>query len=810
MAHIELQLISKIIRTGGIYTVLDWGITESDFVTTEGRGMFSYLMGIFNDPQNAKAIPGPNFIRELLPDFVLCDDESMTLEGLCTSVRKHRLLKSTEEIAKQLLEGGRKDPLVALGEASHKIRTLQTLGMRELDEKFSKGMSSVLTRYDQALQGIPPTGIVWPWAPFNEATGGLQEDDYTILYGRPKSMKSFVLAFIAARVYTQGFHPLIYTKEMPAWQLWRRIAAFAMEFIYDELRLGRLTPLQHKGLMAFREEVIEQEQRTDGKHTITVVSGRDAPAGTDSISWLRGKIEKHRPNAIFIDGLYLMAGESKTKSEYDKVTQVSRAARQMVMDCGIPLLATVQANRAAAKHDRAELDELAFSDAFSQDATMLVRTINEKVSPTIALVVGGSREFKLHGIRINALPCNDFSFREVMTEKDIAKAKEKDTGEEGEKNPAAHIKPITSNAKTRQPSATNKLLDEQLKGVLWKTKLSAAALPSNMQDVLDLVRRFLIGVKRSGPENIMAICPFHMKADGSPERTPSFAMSLTNGLWVCHSCKEKGNLASFLRRSGVSRDSIDIEYGYLISALTEKISPKSPLLEIQKSPTIPEAFLGLIEGCPLDLLNEGFGEDVLAHFEVGFDERNMRITYPLRDMHGRLVGINGRAVGDGYPRYKVYDKKEFHVWGLDATAPAKGQLLWNFDKVYPNTIYVSDCQTILVEGHKACMWVYQSGFRDVVALMGSSMSYEQRLMLERLGGSIYIFLDNDFAGKAGRRKVAELLSLAVDVHVVLYEEQQPTDLSEDGVATAIRSAVPYALWRASQKESNSYGIWKES
>jgi len=471
MAHIEMQLISKIIRTGELPKVLDWGITASDFRTTEGKGMFEFLMGMFTSPQTPGSYPGPSYIREMLPDFILCDDESMSVQGLCVEVRKHRLTKEAEEIALKLTEHSRKDPLAALGEASHKIRHLQSLGMANLDEKFSKGITTVIGRYEQAMLGVPPTGVVWPWEPFNEATGGVQEDDYTILFGRPKSMKSFVLAFAAACVYLQGKHPLVYTKEMPAWQLWRRIAAFVLQFIYDEIRLGRLNADQHRALKLFQQEVNEQEALTNGAHTITVVSGRDAPAGTDNISWLRGKIEKHRPDVIFIDGLYLMAGESKTKSDYEKVTQISRAARQMVMDMGKPLIATVQANRAAAKHDRAELDELAFSDAFAQDATMIIRVINEKTTPTIAMVIGGSREFKLHGIRINAIPCNDFTFREIMTEKDIAKAKEKDTSEEGEKNPAAHVKPITA----RQPvngikKITDKLVNEQLKGVLPRCK----------------------------------------------------------------------------------------------------------------------------------------------------------------------------------------------------------------------------------------------------------------------------------------------------------------------------------------------------
>ena len=54
-------------------------------------------------------------------------------------------------------------------------------------------------------------------------------------------------------------------------------------------------------------------------------------------------------------------------------------------------------------------------------------------------------------------------------------------------------------------------------------------------DIHFIANQFLQKVRKSGPENIMALCPFHVKSDGSEEKHPSFAMSLTNGLWFCHS-----------------------------------------------------------------------------------------------------------------------------------------------------------------------------------------------------------------------------------------------------------------------------------
>ena len=69
--------------------------------------------------------------------------------------------------------------------------------------------------------------------------------------------------------------------------------------------------------------------------------------------------------------------------------------------------------------------------------------------------------------------------------------------------------------------------------------------------VLEAAQRHLKRVSRSGSENIMAICPFHRKRDGSEETSPSFSMSLTKGVYYCHSCHERGTFKKFLTQMGV-------------------------------------------------------------------------------------------------------------------------------------------------------------------------------------------------------------------------------------------------------------------
>lgn len=322
--------------------------------------------------------------------------------------------------------------------------------------------------------------------------------------------------------------------------------------------------------------------------------------------------------------------------------------------------------------------------------------------------------------------------------------------------------------------------------------------------VLDVVRHLLNGVRRSGPDNVMAICPFHTK-DGLPESTPSFAISLVTGMWMCHACHEKGTLRTFLRNVGVPGRTIDTFYKPLLEQVDQQVSiqhkKRSRILNDISENVLEERTLGLFEYCPIGLLEEGFSEETLKHFDVGFDTKHNRITFPIRDLTGRLIGISGRAtVFEDQPRYKVYADKEYKDWGLAPVQTDKSRVLWNIERVYPGTYFDQRPAILVVEGFKACMWCYQAGFKNVVALMGSYSSDYQLNVLQRMGGAIYLFFDNDDAGKKATFYTGCKLRLALPVRVVPYLEavRQPTDLSPEIVQEAVSKAVDHNIWEASR------------
>lgn len=300
-------------------------------------------------------------------------------------------------------------------------------------------------------------------------------------------------------------------------------------------------------------------------------------------------------------------------------------------------------------------------------------------------------------------------------------------------------------------------------------------------------------------------CPFHK---GGMETRPSFYINLENGLYFCHSCHKTGPFPNFLREMGESRKKIE-----LAAELAQEAQPNKPvkdkLASVSRSALVSEVLLGIFDYCPVDLVREGFDKKLLRDMDIGFDKEAMRITFPIRNMYGHLVGISGRTVTNDYPRYKVYQSQDLLRFAGTPESEERAKsytfknhnYLWNMQNVYPKAFY-SDLDTIIVvEGYKACLWLIQNGIDNTVALMGSWMSQQQEATLGRLGGSIYLFLDKNKAGYKGTIEAgSRLISRGFKVYVFEYPddsewEAQPDSLDRDTIIAGLDSAPTYVEWR---------------
>lgn len=433
----QMALCARVIKTGQLTPVLTFGITPDDFTSQEAKNLWGLILSYYSQPESQGSIISPNVLQKWFKNFVIPDDmPSYTMQTLCYEVRRERTITQGNALAVQFTEEvaiPTCNPAEALATLQAGVSRLIALGTTQnTDVSLKQGLAKVRTRLQMMKAGVDFSTMKWPWDPLNKATFGVQPDDYIVFYGRPKSMKTWVLCYLIAWAFENEKKVVVYTKEMTDENIYARTLACILHLIYDDLRGGTTSEADDMKL-AELAAYIENDLRLSSM--ITVLSGQDVPEGGDTVQWLESKAEQYQPDIMFVDGLYLLSSTRKFTSDEGRVRGISRDLRAMNLKLRIPLICTMQANRKAAGHKDANLDEIAYSDALAQDCTIASRVIADRTSPTISLVIGGSREFKLHGLRINAVPARDFSFHSVLSEHDIAKAKEQDVVEEESKEP---------------------------------------------------------------------------------------------------------------------------------------------------------------------------------------------------------------------------------------------------------------------------------------------------------------------------------------------------------------------------------------
>lgn len=329
------------------------------------------------------------------------------------------------------------------------------------------------------------------------------------------------------------------------------------------------------------------------------------------------------------------------------------------------------------------------------------------------------------------------------------------------------------------------------------------ALQMQKQELLSLLSPHISFRESSDPENVPGICPFHK--DGQ-EETPSFYLYVgptrnsrqVTGSAFCHRCHRGWSLTGLLRAFKINRESIDS----LKEIIAEQTDVKKEYYDkiCLDVPKLPEALLGAFEYAPRELLESGFKKALLKELDIGFDRDRKRITFPIRDHHGNLVGVSGRTVTGEQPRYKVY-KSEFQ--GVQSNyALNKGRVIWGLDRFYLTAMHAGlQSPVVVCEGFKAAIWCIQNGFDNTVALMGVYLTPEQKLLLSRVTNEVIVFLDNDLPGREATNNLVSQLANCMDVSVANYPANglSPDDLKKVQLTRALTQPLTIREWR------NKYG-----
>lgn len=252
-----------------------------------------------------------------------------------------------------------------------------------------------------------------------------------------------------------------------------------------------------------------------------------------------------------------------------------------------------------------------------------------------------------------------------------------------------------------------------------------------------------VKLKRIGRE-FVTHCLWH------DDRNPSLTISDDKGFVFCHVCQHSTDAIGYVERKfGLNfRDScekIAATHNFVIELVDE--DPEEAFRrreQINKCLSVVSGkhseYRNNLRDYPkvIDYINSRGIEPVTSReFELGYDARGNRLTIPIHNFKGEMVGFTGRALGDEKPKYKNSENNLIFN---------KSELVFNEHRA---SDYIREAdELVFVEGHLDVITLWQHGIRHVVALQGTSSPSEivvKRLL--RKTRRFVLMMDGDQGGK---------------------------------------------------------------
>ena len=303
-------------------------------------------------------------------------------------------------------------------------------------------------------------------------------------------------------------------------------------------------------------------------------------------------------------------------------------------------------------------------------------------------------------------------------------------------------------------------------------------------DIIEVIASYVALDKKGNTH--WACCPFHH------EKTPSFAVNQADQFYHCFGCGVSGDVVKFVqeiestdfmgavrilagrakmavpesnfdtekaaemkkKRDQMSAIMLDSARFYLSNLYSGDDRAQAHLAYIQNrklSPTTVKKFgLGAsldFYGLPDYLAGKGYSRQnlldcgVLGETKNGklIDAQGGRLIFPIINAFDEVVAFGGRLLEKSdFAKYK--NTKETLLFN-------KSKTLYNINLLKKLKRKQPIQNVIMVEGYMDTISLYQAGFENVVASMGTSLTKEQARLVKRYSDTVLISYDGDFAGQ---------------------------------------------------------------
>lgn len=325
-------------------------------------------------------------------------------------------------------------------------------------------------------------------------------------------------------------------------------------------------------------------------------------------------------------------------------------------------------------------------------------------------------------------------------------------------------------------------------------------------DIVNIIGSYIPLTQRG--RNYLCVCPFH------DDHSPSMSVSSEKQIYKCFSCGASGNVFTFVSEyenvSFIEAVSIVAnKIGRQLSLDTYQRNVKQVFKEEYDIMNLSQKFYqnNLRTTFGKDALNylkeRGLNEDIIKEFGIGlsldsndsllkllnsknydnkklidiglinningniYDMFSRRITFPLWDKDGNIVGFSARIYRGEKDTSKYMNSRETKIF-------KKGETLYNYHNA--KDVAKREKKIIVVEGFMDAIRISSVGIKNVVALQGTAMTEDQINLLKKLRVKVILCLDNDQAGlTATVNNGEELIKNNIETHVIRLSGQKDPD-----------------------------------
>ena len=379
-ANNEERLLSKAIRSRDIQPLLECGVQEDWFFNDLNKQVWKFI-----SKHNEKygEVPTAVTVRDNFPTYTLHAVED-NIEYLLDQLIEYRKRQKTIDALLEAQQAvSQQDHNTALQTMASAAQILMNDNQRDsTDENLS---DHPMQRYDEyiAIKTRPNglLGLSTGFKTIDEITSGVLKQQLWTIAAPPKTGKSVLAMQMAIKAQDENQRVMFQSFEMTAREMKTRYDAMRSHISHKRLLMGALRPDEEKSYLNHLGMARDDFWMPD-----TVASR--------TITGLCAKVEKYKPDILFVDGMYLMFDEETGETESERsLRSLTRGMKRVAQRYDIPVVVSTQTLRSKMRGGKVTADSIGYTSSFLQDSdiVLVLQRQDEEDDSSRSLSVAASR-----------------------------------------------------------------------------------------------------------------------------------------------------------------------------------------------------------------------------------------------------------------------------------------------------------------------------------------------------------------------------------------------------------------------------------